>query len=218
MFEALNAAILSAAGSPWIYLLIVGIVFVDALLPPVPSETVVVAAAALGVSTGQPIIWLVIILAAVGAITGDNLTFWLGRKLGLSRFRWMRTAGSVRAFDWARSGLDKRAGVLIITGRYIPVGRVAVNLTAGATGFSYRRFVPLSIVAGLSWSLYSVGVGLVAGAWFRETPLLGVTVGVVFAVAIGLVMDRISSARTKKRAAASAPIATETPALQSTAR
>jgi len=217
MFEALNAAILSAASSPWIYVLIVGVVFADAILPPVPSETVVVAAAALGVSTGQPIIWLVIIFAAVGAIAGDNLTFWIGRKLGLSRFRWMRNAGSVRAFEWARAGLDKRAGVLITTGRYIPVGRVAVNLTAGATGFSYRRFVPLSIVAGLSWSLYSVGVGLVAGAWFRETPLLGVTVGVVFAIVVGVVIDRISSARTRFRIAAAANAA-ETPALQSTAR
>ncbi|MGD8166060.1 DedA family protein [Herbiconiux sp. P16] len=195
MFEALNDAILSAAGSPWIYLLIIGIVIVDAFFPPVPSETVVVAAAALGVSTGQPNVWVVILLAAVGAIAGDSLTFWFGRKLGLTRFRWMRADRSVRAFDWARRGLDKRAGVLIITGRYIPVGRIAVNLTAGATGFRYRRFAPLSIVAGVSWALYSVGVGVLAGAWFRETPLLGVVVAVVFAIGIGLLIDRISSAR-----------------------
>ncbi|SDY53028.1 DedA family protein [Herbiconiux ginsengi] len=195
MFEALNDAILSAAGSPWIYLLIIGIVFVDAFFPPVPSETVVVSAAALGVATGQPNVWIVILLAAVGAVAGDNLTFWFGRRLGLTRFRWMRREGSVRAFDWARRGLDKRAGVLIVTGRYIPVGRIAVNLTAGATGFPYRRFVPLSIVAGVSWALYSVAVGVLAGAWFRETPLLGAVVAVVFAIAIGLVIDRITAAR-----------------------
>jgi membrane protein DedA with SNARE-associated domain len=204
MFEALNDAILAAAGSPWIYLLIIGIVFVDAFFPPVPSETVVVAAAALGVATGQPNVWIVILLAAVGAVAGDNLTFWFGRRLGLTRFRWMRRERSVRAFDWARRGLDKRAGVLIVTGRYIPVGRIAVNLTAGATGFPYRRFVPLSIVAGVSWALYSVGVGVLAGAWFRETPLLGAVVAVVFAVAIGLLIDRITSARARGAAPRSA--------------
>jgi len=195
VFEALNDAILLAAGSAWIYLLIVAIVFVDAFFPPFPSETVVVAAAALGVATGQPNVWFVILLAASGAIGGDNLTFWFGRRLGLTRFGWMRGARSVRAFDWARRGLDKRAGVLIITGRYIPVGRIAVNLTAGATGFSYRRFVPLSIIAGVCWSLYSVGVGVLAGAWFRETPLLGAAVAVVLAVVVGLLIDRITSAR-----------------------
>lgn len=195
MFEALNDAILSAAGSPWIYLLIAGIVIVDAFFPPVPSETVVVAAAALGMSTGQPAVWLVIVLAAVGAVVGDNLTFWFGRRIGLTRFRWMRADRSVRAFDWARRGLDRRAGVLVIVGRYIPVGRIAVNLTAGATGFSYRRFLPLSIVAGVSWSLYSVAVGVLAGAWFRETPLVGAAVAVVVAIVIGLLIDRITAAR-----------------------
>jgi membrane protein DedA with SNARE-associated domain len=202
MFEALNDAILSAAGSPWIYLLVLGIVIVDAFFPPVPSETVVVAAAALGVSTGQPAVWLVVLLAAVGAVAGDNLTFWFGRRIGLTRFRWMRADRSVRAFDWARRGLDRRAGVLVITGRYIPVGRIAVNLTAGATGFPYRRFVPLSIVAGVSWALYSVGVGVLAGAWFRETPLLGAAVAVVVAIAMGLVIDRITVARARARATA----------------
>jgi membrane protein DedA with SNARE-associated domain len=92
--------------------------------------------------------------------------------------------------------------VLVITGRYIPVGRIAVNLTAGATGFPYRRFVPLSIVAGVSWALYSVGVGVLAGAWFRETPLLGAAVAVVVAIAMGLVIDRITVARARARATA----------------
>lgn len=195
MFDWLNDAIMATAGSPWIYLIVLFGVFADAFFPPIPSETIVVAAAALGLATGTPNPWIIMVLAAVGAIAGDNVTYWMGSKIGLTRFRWMRAERTVTAFDWARRGLEKRAGALIFTGRYIPVGRVAVNLVAGATGLPRRRFVPLSILSGISWALYSVGIGVWAGAWFRETPLLGVAIAVGFALVVGLVIDRIGAAR-----------------------
>ncbi|RLP77874.1 DedA family protein [Mycetocola tolaasinivorans] len=199
MFDALNDAIMTAVGSPWITLIIPVVVFIDAFFPPIPSETVVVAAAALGFSMGTPNAWVLILLAALGAIAGDNLTYWIGRRVDLTRFRWMRAERSVTALEWARRGLEKRTGVLILTGRYIPVGRVAVNLTAGATGLPRRRFVPLSILAGVTWALYTVGIGVWAGAWFRETPLLGAVIAVVVAIVVGFVIDRISTARAAAR-------------------
>lgn len=210
MFDALNEAILSAAGSPWIYLGIVGLVFLDAFFPPVPSETLVVATAAIGIASGTPNVVAVIAAAAIGAIAGDNLTFWFGRKIGLTRFAWMRSPRLVRVFGWAARGLSERAGVLLITGRYIPVGRVAVNLAAGATGFPMRRFVPLSLIAGTSWALYSVGIGVLAGAWFTDNPMLGAVVAIVVALVLGAVIDRISVAR--RTAAESALVAEATPA------
>lgn len=210
MFDALNDAIVATASSPWIYLIVFAVVFVDAFFPPVPSETLVVAAAAIGVSSGQPAWWAVILLAAIGASAGDNLTYWLGRRLGLTRFRWMRAPRTAKAIDWARRGLDRRAALLIITGRYIPIGRVAVNLTAGATRLPYRRFLPLSLIAGLSWALYSVAIGVLAGAWFEANPLLGAVVAVVIAGAIGIVIDRVISARTAARPLPTAATRTST--------
>lgn len=62
-----------------------------------------------------------------------------------------------------------------------------------------RRFVPLSILAGVTWALYTVGIGVWAGAWFRETPLLGAVIAVVVAILVGFVIDRISAARATAR-------------------
>jgi membrane protein DedA with SNARE-associated domain len=46
----------------------------------------------------------------------------------------------------------------------VPFGRVAVNLTAGASGFGYPRFLALTAVAGVCWAGYtSVVVALVLG-------------------------------------------------------
>src|SRR5699024_5668643 len=95
------------------------------------------------------------------------------------------------AFAWARRSLDRRGAALVLTARYIPVGRIAVNMTAGATGYPRRRFVPLSILAGASWALYSVAVGTLFGHWFAGHPLLGVAAAVGAAIGIGLVVDAV---------------------------
>ncbi len=197
--EAINEFIVQAATSPWVYLVVIAVVFVDAFFPPVPSESVVIAAAAASISVGQPNIALVIACAAAGAIIGDNVTFSIGRLVGLDRFSWMRRRRMRAALGWARRNLDRRAAVLLLTARYVPVGRVAVNLVAGASGFSRARFFGLSVLAGISWAVYSVTVGLLAGHWLHGNPLLGMIVGIVLGLATGVVIDAVLRAATRRR-------------------
>lgn len=189
--ETLTDFILGAAGSPWIYLLVLLVACIDGFFPPVPSESVVVALAAVGVATGQPWVIGVAVVAAVGAIAGDNIAFLMGRKLGVGRFAWMRRPKVAKIFDFARRQLQHRGALLILTARYIPVGRVAVNMTAGATGFSWKRFFPLSILAGSSWAVYSIAIGALAGHWVKDNPLLGAGIAIVAAMIIGFAIDKI---------------------------
>lgn len=199
--ESLTDVILSLVQSPWVYATIFAVCVIDGFFPPVPSETIVIAAAAAGAATGESaMLFGAIIAAAAGAIVGDNIAFAIGRRLGLDRWRWMRRDSARRAVRWARDGLNRRATVLILTARYIPVGRVAVNVTAGATGLPRRRFFGLSALAGLSWAMYSVGIGLFAGSWLSGDPLLAALLGIVIAVTIGVVIDRIASSLTARRA------------------
>lgn len=199
--ESLTDVILSLVQSPWMYATIFAVRVIDGFFPPVPSETIVIAAAAAGAATGESaMLFGAIIAAAAGAIVGDNIAFAIGRRLGLDRWRWMRRDSARRAVRWAREGLNRRATVLILTARYIPVGRVAVNVTAGATGLPRRRFFGLSVLAGLSWALYSVGIGLFAGSWLSGDPLLAALLGIAVAVTIGVVIDRITSSLTARRA------------------
>lgn len=199
--ESLTDVILSLVQSPWVYATIFAVCVIDGFFPPVPSETIVIAAAAAGAATGESaMLFGAIIAAAAGAIVGDNIAFAIGRRLGLDRWRWMRRDSARRAVRWAREGLNRRATVLILTARYIPVGRVAVNVTAGATGLPRRRFFGLSVLAGLSWALYSVGIGLFAGSWLSGDPLLAALLGIAIAVTIGVVIDRITSSLTARRA------------------
>ena len=185
----LTALVTDLAASPWVYLVVFAVCLIDGFFPPVPSETVVVGAATISVATGQPQLLLLIGAAAAGAILGDNIAYQLGRVLGTDRFRWMRAKRVASAVAWARRGLDQRGALLIFAARYIPVGRIAVNMTAGATGYPIRRFLPLSVAAGIAWATYSALFGIVAGRWLHDQPLLAIVIAIVVATAVGALID-----------------------------
>jgi len=189
--DVINALLLGLGGSPWVYLAVLIVCLVDGFFPPIPSESVVVGLAALALSTGSPNLPLLIAFAAVGATAGDNIAYAIGRGIGTNRFGWMRRPRVAAGFARARSGLDRRGALLILTARYIPVGRVAVNMTAGATGYSRRRFLLLTLVGGFTWAVYSSLVGVGVAQLFGGQPLFAVIVAIVLAAVIGFLVDFI---------------------------
>ncbi len=195
MLDGVNDVILNLAGSPWVYLVVFAFVAIDAFVPPVPSESALVALAAVSVSSGDPDLLLLGLVAVAGALVGDNTAYGIGRKMGTDRFAILRKPKAVELIERAETELDKRAATLILTARYIPVGRVAVNVTAGATRFPYRRFLPLAVLAAISWAAYNIGIGVVAGSWVRDNPLLGAAAAIVFALVVGVVIDKIMARR-----------------------
>jgi membrane protein DedA with SNARE-associated domain len=202
--DVINELILQAAASPWLYLVMFATAVIDGFFPPIPSETVLVAAAAVAVSTGSTNVVLLCAVAAIGAMIGDNIAYAIGRSVGTTRFAWMRRPRVAATFGFAQRTLTRSAAPLILGARYIPVGRVAVNMSAGALGYPWRRFLPLSAVAGATWAVYSAGIGMLAGHWLEDQPLLSAVFGVAVALIIGLIIDRTAAFRRRRRARADA--------------
>ena len=75
---SINGVIAANAPHPWVIGALWGLCVIDGFFPPVPSESLVVALAAIG----HPSRWLIIPVAAAGAICGDNIAYWVGRQLG----------------------------------------------------------------------------------------------------------------------------------------
>ena len=196
-----SALVESLVASPWLYLALFGLVVGDAFLVVLPSETVVVALGAMAASTGEPNLLIVLPVAAVGAVVGDSLCFLIGRTVGHDRWGWQQRGRLGAATARVRSTVLSRPAVLIFTARYIPFARIAVNLTAGAAGLSYRRFLPLSAAAGIGWALYNTAIGVFFGTLLKEYPLLAIGVSVAVAVTLGLLIDlvmrRVSAARAR---------------------
>lgn len=197
--ENLEHWILALAASAWIYPALFGFATIDGFFPPVPSESVVITLAVSAHSTGDPNLVLVLLVAALGAWTGDQIAFAIGRAVGTERLRILRTPRGRRAVAWAERALAHRGASFILAARYIPVGRVAVNMTAGAVGYPRRRFMAFSGVAAVTWAVYSVLIGLVAAQWLGHEPLLAMVVGIVLGVGSGFVIDRVLMIRARQR-------------------
>ncbi|WP_265447348.1 DedA family protein [Flexivirga meconopsidis] len=192
MLEAVNDFILQLAGQPWVYAVIGALGALDAFIPPLPSESAIVALAALGEAGGVNL-WLLGVVGAVGALLGDTVAFLIGRRVGTERFAWQRKPRVAKALTWAGNELERRGGLLIFTARYIPVGRIAVMMTAGATGMRPRRFLTYAAIGCAAWSGWSVLVGALAGRLLGDNPLLAAGVGIAIALSIGLLIDQVSA-------------------------
>ncbi|GAB3669464.1 hypothetical protein GCM10027591_16260 [Zhihengliuella somnathii] len=189
--DAINDAILSASGEWWVLVVVFLFCGIDAFFPVVPSESLLVGLASVAVTTGSQDLVLLGVYGAVGAFIGDQVAYRMGRAVGTDRFAWMRRPRARKVFAFAERELVRRGALLIFTARFIPLGRTAVNFTAGATEFSPRRFLLLDAIACVVWAVYSVGIGSVAGRWFEEHKLIGVVLSVLLALVIGYVLDRI---------------------------
>jgi membrane-associated protein len=187
--QAINDFILTAAGQPWVLLLVLACCLIDGFFPPIPSESVVVGLAAVAATADVPNPWLLMLVAGVGAFSGDNIAYVIGRRVGTRRWSWMRGPRMQSAFRWAGQELRKRPASLILVARFVPIGRVAVNLTAGVTHYPRLRFVGLTVLSATLWAGYSVGIGLFFGQWFEDNHLLGAAIAIVCAVALGIVVD-----------------------------
>lgn len=192
---------IALAGSPWVFIITYLLCLIDGFFPPVPSESVVIALAALAVSAGTLNLWLVGIAAALGAFSGDQIAYAIGRKLDLPNSRLARTPRGGRMIAAAGRSLRRRSALYIFAARYVPIGRVAVNMTAGSIRYDHRRFVVLTCFSAITWSIYSIALGLSAGAWFENHPIIAMIVGVLLGVAIGIAVEWSITLVQRRRAA-----------------
>jgi membrane protein DedA with SNARE-associated domain len=189
---------LALVGSPWIFVVLYLFATIDGFFPPVPSESIVIALAAVSMAEGTPNLWLIMLVAALGAWSGDQIAYQIGTKVKVRQLRFLRSRKGQAAVDWAENALAHRGAAFIIAARYIPIGRVAVNMTAGAVGYSRRRFMGLTAIAAVSWGGYSALIGIGAGAWLHDHTLVAVAVGVVGGLVIGLVVDWVLRRLTRR--------------------
>jgi membrane protein DedA with SNARE-associated domain len=186
VWHAVNQWIVALAGSPWALVAVYVVAVIDGFFPPVPSETLVVATATVYAAAGEwwvsAIIWAV---GAFGAVCGDCIAFSLGRWFDAPHWRIFQRGKGHAALEWARRLFVRGAAPLLMVARFIPVGRVAVNLTAGTVGYPMRRFVLIDSAAAACWSCYAVLIGFAAGKAMADNPLLAVLIGIAFSVSVG---------------------------------
>jgi membrane-associated protein len=172
----------------------------DVLFPLIPSETIVITAGVLA-AQGDLLIWLIVPAVALGAFLGDNLSYWLGRKIGdpIADRLFDDEKGQAQLL-WAEEALRRRGAILIGMGRFIPGGRTVTTFAAGTLEMPYRQFLVADAFAATLWAFYVSMLGYLGGETFKDSlwPPLAASFACAMAVGLGFeVWRRVQERRGK---------------------
>jgi len=170
---------------------------------PLPGETILIAAGAYAGATHHLAPSLVVIVAAVAAIAGDNVGYLLGRRYGARILGGAnrRLQGWARHLQAVQRMFDRYGSWVVVGGRFLSVVRTYAAFGAGATNMRWRRFLTLNTLGGIGWAAL-IGFGSAAlGAQAGTTVTYAlVALAAVGATGLALVV-RARRKRTGTRAA-----------------
>jgi membrane-associated protein len=174
-----------AVSSPLSYLAAFWLPCLDAILPVVPSETIIIGLGVATAGSSDPRIALLVFLGACGAFAGDNLAYLIGRRFGpFAERKFFSSERGQRSRDWAERMLHRYGGRLILLCRFIPGGRTAVTLTCGIVGYPRRSFIIATACSAVIWANYAFWLGRLGGKAFEDRPWVGFVLA--FGIAVGV--------------------------------
>ena len=153
-----------------------------------PGETLVVAGGVLA-SFGVLELRETLVVAVAGALTGDNVGYWLGRRLGRP---WLERSGhrvgiSPAMLHRVDELFARHGGKAVLVGRFIGFLRAMAPFAAGASGLPYSRFVVYNGLGATAWGIIFVLLGYFLGSsWTiveRWIGRVGLVTGTVVLVA-----------------------------------
>lgn len=158
---------------------------------PLPGETSLIVAGALAARHNGVTLALVVAVAAVAAIAGDNVGFALGRRGG----RWLLTregrwAGRRRRYLERGEHFFARHGPkAVFLARWVPGLRVIGAWLAGTHHMRWRSFLLWNALGGIAWAtsiaLVAYLLGQAAGGLFQALGLVAGGFVVVGTMVIG---------------------------------
>lgn len=196
MLESLTDAV---SGSPITYPVVMLLVAGDAIVPLVPGESSVVAAAVLA-ADGELLVWLVALAAFAGAFLGDLAMYGAGRRFGPRIVERHASEGSrAERVEWARGQLDRRGAALIVAAQFVPGGRNVVMLVAGTLRYPLPRFLAAEACGAALWAGFQTTIGYVGGRLLDDT-ITALLVSLGIAIAVGGLVDLVDRLWRRARA------------------
>lgn len=196
MFAQFTQLVSDASG--WAYGIVFAVALLDAILPIVPSETVVITAGVVA-AAGDLSLPVIIAAATGGAFAGDNLAYLVGRRFGTAVVERFFGGGKAQArLEWAKRQLRERGGQLIVVGRFIPGGRTAVTLSAGLLAFAWKRFLAFDAAASLVWAGYASLLGYFGGRAFENAAWKGLLLALALGFALGGLVEGVRWVRRRR--------------------
>ena len=171
------------------------IVGLESMGLPLPGEAALILASIYAGAHHRNIA-IVIAAAAIGAIIGDNIGYWIGREFG---FKLLRRFASKLGLSDGRIKLGQylfmRHGVKVVfLGRFVAVLRVLAAFLAGVNQMPWRSFLIANATGAILWAtLYGLGASALGKGIERvQGPVgaIGIAIAVVAVIAVGWFLKR----------------------------
>ena len=164
------------------YFILFSIIFAETgfvFTPFLPGDSLLFAAGTFA-ARGSFNIHILFIILASAAIIGDNVNYWVGRKLGTKLFERNSRFLKKQYLDKTHLFYEKHGGKTIILARFFPIIRTFSPFVAGIGKMPYLRFVINDIAGGILW----VFIFTYGGFLFGNLPLIKNNFSIVIAVII----------------------------------
>jgi membrane-associated protein len=189
-----------------IYIVLFIVIFIETglvVMPFLPGDSLLFTA---GLFAASGDLSLVILLSSliIAAILGDNINYWIGRKVGLSVFNWKikgRQLVKESYLEKTEVFFEKRGVAAIIMARFVPIVRTFTPFAAGVGKMNYKKFFLYDVIGGVLWisSMTLAGYFLGGFKWIRENNEK-VVLGIVFISVLPMLISFLKSKFSKKDA------------------
>jgi membrane protein DedA with SNARE-associated domain len=140
-----------SANGYWAIALIVGL---ESMGIPLPGETILVLAAIYAAADPTLNIWVVIAVATIGSIMGDNAGYWIGRKYAYALLvRYGRYIGmSTARIKVGQYLFRQHGGKVVFLGRFVALLRILAAFLAGVNRMPWREFLVANAAGAVLWA------------------------------------------------------------------
>src|SRR3954454_289693 len=145
-----------------------------------------------GVIAGQGTINIFVLIGIVWACTlsGDTVSFFLGRRLGRAFLQ--RHGPKVRITPERLVQVDehfkRRGGATVLIGRFIGFVRPIAPFIAGSSGMEYRRFLPYSVLGTGIWGPGLCVLGYIFYRSFDQVTKIAGRATLIFSAIVAIVV------------------------------
>ncbi|WP_323702446.1 DedA family protein [Mammaliicoccus sp. Dog046] len=175
------------------YIGIFVLVFLEYVIHPFPSE-IILTFAGFMTSQSELNIYIVCLLAVIGAVLGSLVLYGIGALIGEERlYRFINKRGKyigIKTSDLDKTikWLDKYGHWAILIGRFIPIVRTLISLPAGITKMNIPVFILLTAIGTGMWNIFLILLGKALGNHWHEILLYVGMYSKVFLIIIAIAL------------------------------
>lgn len=189
-----------------IYVVLFLVIFVETglvVMPFLPGDSLLFMAGMYSKIGNLNLSYLLLFLS-IAAVLGDNINYWIGRRIGLGVFEWKIRGRQLVKESYLKKTEDffeKRGVFAIIMARFVPIVRTFTPFAAGVGKMNYRKFLLFDIIGGVLWicSMTLAGYFLGEIKWIKDNNEK-VVLGIIFISVLPMLISVIKSKMAAKNA------------------